>query len=130
MVQVGGNHPVRHSGFSSNHSLRLRQSLHGDRPTSAGEVQAWEGEGMPKLWFLTVDWCNQGKRGIFCSKTGKAFSRVVQPLGEDEAHTILGPFALILAPRWELLTPAQVAQHNQWRPLGEFRGEYGYACQE
>lgn len=84
----------------------------------------------PKLWFLTVDWCEQGRRGIFCSKTGKAFSRVVQPLSEDEAYTILGPFVLILAPKWELLTPEQMAQRNQWRPLGEFRGEYGIARQE
>lgn len=85
---------------------------------------------MSSLWFLTVDWCYQGKRGIFSSKTGKAFSRPIQPLGEDEAYTILGPFALILAPKWELLTPEEVARHSQWRPLAEYRGEYGYACKE
>lgn len=81
-------------------------------------------------WFLTVDWCNQGKRGVFCDRKGGAFSHPDAPLGLDEAEKILGPFALILAPKWLPLTEAELAQHKAWYPLAEFSNEYGYAVAE
>ena len=45
-----------------------------------------------KRWFLTVDWCNQGKRGIFCNlANGNAFSKDDAPHTEDEVWEINNP---------------------------------------
>ena len=37
-----------------------------------------------KRWFVTVDWCNKGHRGIFCSKEGGSFNSETQELLEVE----------------------------------------------
>jgi hypothetical protein len=81
-------------------------------------------------YYLTVAWCSQGKRGVFCDKQGHAFARVMEPLGTSDADEILGPFALVLAPQWLLLTKAQLDEYNAWYPLAEFSGKYGYAVKE
>jgi len=81
-------------------------------------------------YFLTVDRCSQGQRGVFCSKDGKSFSYLVEPLGSSDADEILGPFALVLAPEWQLMTAAELAEYKTWYPLAEFSNEYGYAVKE
>ena len=35
---------------------------------------------MEQAYFLTVDWCDKGRRGIFCSAQGQAYRK-------DALHT-------------------------------------------
>jgi hypothetical protein len=77
-------------------------------------------------YFLTVDWCAQGKRGIFCSRAGA-------PFPEDTQHTrgqideILGVFALILNPMSESFTEAQLKAYSRFVPLAEYSNHFGIA---
>ena len=81
-----------------------------------------------KRWFLTVDWCNQGKRGIFCNlSNGSAFAKDDAPHTEDEIWNILDAFALVLSPQSIELSEEEVAQHNKAYPLAEYSNQYGYA---
>lgn len=85
----------------------------------------------PKVhWFLTVDWCNQGKRGVFCKSNGVGFWRNHKPATDAEVIAILGPFALILSPEWRPFTMNEVQKYCHWRPLAEFNNVYGYAVAE
>lgn len=79
-----------------------------------------------KRHFLTVDWCNKGKRGIFCSKEGKAFSQD-HPFSEDEAWEVLGAFDLILNPQSLELSEEELKAYNKWNPLAEYSNKYGIA---
>jgi hypothetical protein len=78
-------------------------------------------------WFLTVDWCSKGKRGIFCNKNGNSFSQETQHT-EDEIWNILGPFDLVLAPLSVLLSEEELKEYHLWTPLAEYKNEYGVAC--
>ena len=78
-------------------------------------------------FFLTVDWCSQGKRGIFCSREGNAFPKDGQPHTEDEMWEILGAFDLVLNPQSLLYTEEEVKEFTRWYPLGEYKEQYGYA---
>jgi len=80
--------------------------------------------------FLTVEWCNDGKRGIFCSATGGAFPKDDGPHQLTEMHEILGPFWMILDPRSELLSENEVARYTIFRPLGEYSNAYGIVRRE
>lgn len=76
--------------------------------------------------FLTVDWCNKGKRGIFCSKEGAPFSQD-HPFTEDEIQEVLNVFYLILSPQSLELTEEELKEYNKWYPLAEYSNEYGIA---
>lgn len=78
-------------------------------------------------YFLTVDWCNQGKRGIFCDKDGSSFCKDGLPHTEEEMWTVLGPFALILSPCSQAFAEGEVAEFTRFKPLAEYKGEYGVA---
>ena len=80
-------------------------------------------------YFLTVDWCNKGRRGIFCSTTGQAFPKDGSPHTEREKYDILGPFVMILAPESELLTEQELDAFCMFRPLAEYSNEYGIAIE-
>lgn len=82
-----------------------------------------------KRWFLTVDWCNQNKRGIFCNKEGNSFSQTTQHT-EDEMGEILGPFDLILNPQSVELLEEDLKLYNKWTPLAEYSYQYGIARKE
>ena len=77
-------------------------------------------------YFLTVEWCGKGRRGIFCNSKGTSYSQPEEhtPL---EMHDILGPFWLILKPESTLLTEEELAEHAYWRPLAEYCYEFGIA---
>ncbi len=77
-----------------------------------------------KKYFLTVDWCSKGKRGIFCSKEGKAFSQD-HPYTVDEAWDILRSFDLILNPESIELTEEELKAYNKWIPLAEYSNQFG-----
>ncbi len=77
-------------------------------------------------YFLTVDWCNKGKRGLFCDRDGNAFNQD-HPYTEDEAWDILGPFDLILDPSSIELTEEELKEYNKWCPLAEYSNRFGIA---
>jgi hypothetical protein len=91
----------------------------------------WKGfsnvnDTVKKRWFLTVDWCSQGKRGIFCSREGEAFGQET-PHTEEEIMKILDVFFLVLSPKSVEMSFEEVMEHTYWHPLGEFVFQYGYA---
>lgn len=78
-------------------------------------------------FFLTVDWCNQGKRGIFCNQEGTAFPMDGRPHSEHEMWEILGAFDLVLNPQSIEFTEEELKEFNKWYPLAEYTDQYGYA---
>ena len=81
-------------------------------------------------YFVTVDWCKKGLRGIFCTTDGRCFRKDGSPHTEAEMIDILGPFWIILAPKSELFTEEEVAQHTYFRALAEYKNQYGIGCRE
>lgn len=79
-----------------------------------------------KRYFLTVDWCSKGNRGVFCSKEGSSFSKDT-PHTEDEIWKILDCFSMVLSPESKLLTETELKEYNQFVPLGEYSNQYGVA---
>lgn len=80
-----------------------------------------------KKWFLTVEWCSNGRRGIFCSRDGKSFCQDSQHT-EDEMYDILGAFAMILNPQSIELTEEGLKEYHLYTPLAEYSHQYGIAC--
>ena len=79
-------------------------------------------------YFVTVDWCNKGKRGIFCDRKGNGFWKNSKHT-EEEIHEILDTFALILNPKSEIFTEEQLKKYGKWIPLAEYNHEYGIAIE-
>lgn len=82
-----------------------------------------------KRWFLTVDWCNQNKRGIFCNAKGETFSKETQHT-EDDMWEILGAFDLILNPQSIELNEDELKAYHAYKPLAEYSYQYGVARKE
>lgn len=80
-------------------------------------------------YFLTVDWCNKGKRGIFTDATGKGYW-LDRPYTKEEMCEILGPFWLILAPECRPFTAEEMSQYNTWYPLEEYSNQFGIVVAE
>ena len=80
-------------------------------------------------YFLTVDWCNQGKRGIFCDSNGNAFCQEKKHTW-DEMFDVLDAFALVLSPESIPLSEDELKQYHIWYPLGEYSGVYGFAAKD
>ena len=78
-----------------------------------------------KKYFITVDWCNQGKRGVFCSIDGIGYWKKI-PHTEREMRKVLGHFWMILNPKSEAFTEKEL-ENRRWVPLPEYRNEYGIA---
>jgi len=70
-------------------------------------------------YFITVDWCNKGKRGLLCTKQGIGFWKKTQHT-RNEMFRILGKFDIILYPKSEALTEEELKQYNKWMPLAEY----------
>ncbi|KKN74877.1 hypothetical protein LCGC14_0386260 [marine sediment metagenome] len=79
---------------------------------------------MESKYFLTVDWCSEGKRGIFSSASGDVFGSDTQHT-EDEMGEILGVFSMILNPQSLVFTEAEVANYTAFYPLAEYTNHYG-----
>ncbi len=79
-----------------------------------------------KRWFLTVDWCNKGDRGLFCKADGSTFSKEVQHT-EDEMWDILDVFSMILSPQSVELDEAELKEYHLYQPLAEYSHQYGIA---
>jgi len=80
-----------------------------------------------KRWFLTVDRCSEGHRGIFCNLEGQSFGKDTQHT-DDEMDEILGPFSLILNPLSIELSEAELKEYHRFVPLAEYSNQYGVAC--
>ncbi len=77
-----------------------------------------------KRWFLTVEWCNNGKRGIFANKKGGAFSKETQHT-YDEMWEILDAFLMILNPQSIELSEVELKEYKRFVPLAEYSNQYG-----
>ena len=80
-------------------------------------------------YFLTVDWCGQGKRGVFCSIDGNAFAKEM-PHTDDDMWEILDAFYMVLNPESTPITEEELKQYNKFYPLAEFSNQYGIAIKE
>ena len=80
--------------------------------------------------FMTVEWCNSGKRGVFCDSSGRSGCCGDNPLTTDEMRESLGPFWLILDPESEEMTGEELGKYTNWRPLAEYSNAYGIALKE
>ena len=76
-------------------------------------------------YFLTVDWCSKGKRGIFSDSEGNAFPKDT-PHTDDEIYGILDMFSLVLSPESTQLSEAELKKYTMWHPLAEYSNRYGY----
>ncbi len=81
-------------------------------------------------FFITVDWCNKGCRGIFCRNDGKTWGKDDQPHTQEEIDKSLGVFWIILKPKSELMTIEQVKERSYFVPLAEYSNEWGIAMTE
>jgi len=77
-------------------------------------------------YFITVERCNSGRRGVFCSRDGGAFPSDT-PHTKDEMWEVLGAFDLILAPKSEPFTEEQLKEYTPFQPLAEYSMQYGIA---
>lgn len=79
-----------------------------------------------KRYFLTVDWCDKGKRGIFSDRNGKVFGKDTQHT-DEEMLEILDCFNIILSPQSLPFSEEEVAKYNKWYPLAEYSNQFGVA---
>ena len=86
-----------------------------------------EVEGEPKVYFLTVEWCNNGHRGVFCSAGGSAFPKRGGPHTELEMQEILGPFWMILSSESTPISVEELTLYCKFHPLDEYCGDFGIA---
>ena len=82
-----------------------------------------------KRHFITVEWCKNGKRGIFCDKDGGAYSQE-DAWSKSEMWEILGAFAMILSPQSRAFSEEEIKQYHNWIPLAEYQHAFGIALQE
>lgn len=80
-----------------------------------------------RAYFLTVDWCNVGNRGIFTDRSGHCFRKDGSPHTEQEMQDILGPFYLVLVPQSLPMTDEELRQFNRFVALAEYSDKYGIA---
>lgn len=77
-----------------------------------------------KRWFIFVEYCKNGHRGIFCSRHGEVCV-------QDEEHTpdemaeMVGMFWLILDPTSVALTEKELAEYTLFVPLAEYTNVWG-----
>jgi hypothetical protein len=83
-------------------------------------------------YVLTVDWCNQGKRGIFSNRQGHCFwkEETEGEHTEDEMWEILGMFDLVLSPKSELISDEEMKEYRWFTPLDEYSQMYGIVRKE
>lgn len=74
--------------------------------------------------FISVDRCNDNRRGIFCRGNGDAPSSDI-PYTQEEIDECLGPFTLILNPKSIELTEEELKEYTTYTPLAEYSNEYG-----
>lgn len=79
----------------------------------------------PLHYFLTVDWCGKGNRGVFADRGGNGFWRDDRPHTYAEMVEILDVFAVLLNPESQPFTPDELAGYRRFVPLAEYSDAYG-----
>ena len=79
-----------------------------------------------KRFFLTVEWCGNGHRGILCETGGGAFSKESQHSQEDIIEP-LGRFWMILNPKSEQFSEEEIKEFTKFVSLAEYKHQYGIA---
>tara|TARA_Y100000310_G_scaffold309474_1_gene353600 strand:+ start:1409 stop:1669 length:261 start_codon:yes stop_codon:yes gene_type:complete len=80
-------------------------------------------------YFITVQWCGKGRRGIFTDRQGSGYWKET-PHTEEEMIALLGHFHLILSPESTLLTQEDLTEYIRWLPLAEYQHQFGIAVKE
>ena len=81
-----------------------------------------------KKFFITVDRCNQGRRGLFTDRQGRGFIKDT-PHTTEEMQETLGLFTIVLNPKSEPFTEDDLKRYTKWIPLAEYKREYGIAVE-
>ena len=125
LIEGQGVRPRWHQGL---HEGLLYSAFSWDIPkfTKGGNTTS----PTPVRYFITVEWCSNGQRGIFCSSRGVPSRKDGEPHTQEEMDTVLGPFTLILNPKSELFTEEEIAKFTYFRPLAEYTNQYGIALRE
>ena len=98
------------------------------QPSDAGKTS--EPENQPHH-FLTVDWCGEGKRGLFVRIVPEGESTTIipfhkaEPYTEEEMRQILGPFEMVLYPKSVEMSFEEATEHKVLVALGEYSNQYG-----
>ena len=77
-------------------------------------------------WFLTADFCKQGRRGVFCNSGGQPCVSDAQHT-EDEMDEAFGPFVVLMNAQSVELGEAELAKYTRWEPLAEYSNVWGLA---
>jgi hypothetical protein len=111
--------------------ITMRYVQKTDTPSQEAALDASPASPSPDdantIYLMTVEWCSDGRRGIFASRDGKPCRKDDEPHTEEEMDEVLGPFWMILSPKSEPFTVEQIAAHTFFRPLAEFSEAYGIA---
>jgi hypothetical protein len=89
----------------------------------------YEPEEVEKRYFITVDYLNKGRRGLFCNREGKSFSKET-PHTFEEMLEYLGDFYILLSPKSEPFSKNDLKRFTKWIPLAEYRNQYGIAVEQ
>ena len=82
---------------------------------------------MPKpKYFLTVQRCSRGPRGILCDNHAAGYWKESQHTFEEMVE-LLGAFTIIFDPKSELFTEKDLKKTRTWHPLAEFKHQLGIA---
>ena len=81
--------------------------------------------GEEQRYFVTVDWCKSGNRGVFCDAEGNSYPKDDEPHTHEEMAEILDLFWLVLSPESTLLTIEQLSEYTYWYPLAEYSNQLG-----
>lgn len=84
----------------------------------------------PTMYFMTVEWCSDKHRGVFCSKDGTPFRKDGEPHTNEEMDAMLGPFWLILGAKSQPFTQEEITEYTYFRPLAEYKDQYGIALRK
>ena len=81
------------------------------------------------MWYLTVERCNSGKRGVFAQSDGTVISDETQHTQEKMMEFLCG-FGIILNPKSIELTDEEIKEYNTFYPLPEFNEHYGIVLKD
>lgn len=83
---------------------------------------------MTELNCISLEYCNDGNRGIFASRSEGAIAVMAKkdlPFTESEIAEMIGVFSIILDPKPEVIEESKLSEFTKWKPLAEFSHGYG-----
>jgi len=82
-----------------------------------------------KKYYITVERCNDGERGILCDSEGKGYCKSTQHT-DEEMNKMLGHFWMVLDPKSECFTKEDFMKIKRWKSLGEYNHQLGIGLSE